>query len=116
MCRFVGRVAREARVAETACERRAVLSLDIGHERHEEVVEGLEPAAEADDLGERHIALDLEMLGGDLPGGLPSRPEPVGLRGGEPADLAARRGTRQLAALEVRLPVGLDPAEDGVVR
>ena len=108
------RFAHEFGIAEAAGQRR-IVALDVGHEGHEQVVEGLEAAAEADGLGQRHVGLDLEVLGEDLPGGFPARPEPVGLGGRQPSHLAAGRRARQLTPLEVRLPVGLDPAEDGMV-
>ena len=63
-------------------------------------MERLEAAAEADRLGEGDIGLDLEVLGRDLPGGIPFGSKAVGLLGGEPSSLflPPRRRRGQLAA------------------
>ena len=61
--------------------------------------------------------LDLEVLGGDHPGILPVRSEPVGLVGGQPSDFFWPRthGGGKLAGVEMGHPVRGHPAEDRMV-
>ena len=86
LMRPVGRFAGQRGRAESS-RKRQVLAHEVGEQREEDVVKRLEPAGELDGLAEWDIALDLEVLGGNLPGVLPVGPEPVGLLCGQPANL-----------------------------
>src|SRR4051794_1614973 len=96
---------------------RQVRADHVGHMREEKVVKVLEPTGETDGLAERHIGLNEEMLGDDLPGVVPFGAQPVGLDSGQPAGLVlhSSAGGGQLASVKMRHPVGRYPAEDRMV-
>ena len=107
---------RELRVFEAPNERQ-VIAQDIGEHGHEQVVKGLEAAAEGDRFGERHARLDLEVLGREFPRRVPVSPEPISLGDRQPASFSLALGgwRGKLASVEMRNPVGRYPAECRVV-